>query len=627
MLIGAHVAYNTAPLSEVAQERFQAALRVPQGAAPKSLRVGTAFVVGYDVATAANGDTVLFSGHIQNRSEVRRKLKLAHASDTQLYAAGYMAWGDKVDIRVVGSYAAIVLDTRSSQIRLATSPLSCLPLHYCHDGYQFMVASRAQALFDTGRIDRILSEQKVADSLFLNYNNSEHGWFEGVTRLAGGTRAYGTPEGVAVSRYYDLINTPDIRLKTDRDYVDAADALFREGTSRMLDGFVQPAVSLSGGYDSQAVAAYVMRVRPDQPLKGYTSIPETGWDECVRDTRFGDERPYVDALAGMYPQLAPNWITAEGLSFEHFQREMFAFSGQAQRNAMNLHWIHEIWRRAKADHCDVILTGAMGNATFSYAGDQALSGWLARGQIISLTKELLAAGPIKTLPRRFVGGAVMPLLPRGVWERINRFRHGQPEDPFETWCPMNRDYAEQMNVFTRAEEVGFDPLFRSPPNSKDWRAKVLTMAGGEGTDTTLAMQMIHGIPLRDPTSYRPLVEFCIGIPDDQYLRHGVRRWLAKRMLDGKVPKMVLQETRRGLQAADWHLRLKHQRHNLIDEIDWLMEDAEISRRLNLKSLRKALIDFPEKTPTDSKSSARLQLAVSRGLTTARFIRYLQGRNF
>lgn len=627
MLIGAHLPFHTPSLRGDEQQRFQEALRVPRGEILEPLRVGDAIAVGFDVATALNGDHVLLSGHIQNRAELRRELGLNVASDAQLYAAGFTAWGDKVDVRVIGHYATIVLDAQVACIRLATSPLSCPPLHYFHDGDQFMVASRAQALFDTGRIERILSEQKVADSLFLNYQDSEQGWFEGVKRLAAGTQAYVTPDGVKVSRYYDLMTVPNVRLKKDSDYVETAEWLFCEGTLGMLDGFDRPAVSLSGGYDSQAVAAYAVHVRPDKPLNGYTSVPEAGWDGIIQDTHFGDERPYVEALAAMYPQLQPNWIAAEGLSFDHFQREMFGFSGQAQRNAMNLHWIHETRRHAKADGCDVILTGAMGNATFSYAGDQAPSSWLASGQILPLIKELLSAGPIKTLPRRFIGGAVMPLLPRGVWERINRLRHGSEEDPFENWCPMNRDYAEEMNVSARATAVGFDPLFRAPATSREWRAKVLTMAGGEGTDTMLAMEMLHGIPSRDPTSYRPLVEFCVGIPDDQYLRGGVRRWLAKRMLDGKVPDMVLRETRRGRQAADWHLRLCRQRDHLIEEIDWLMEDAAVSKRLNLKALRKAMVDFPDKTPTDKKAAARLQLAVTRGLTTARFIRYLDGRNF
>lgn len=625
MLIGLHLPLQQTELNPSAVAAFKSALQM-RGRLPVSARVAPATLVYHSSASTKAGDHVLFSGHIQNRQALRHSLGTELISDADLYAAAYAQWGDDADLRVIGSYATIILHQSAAKVRLSASPLSCPPLHYCHDGVDFAVASRAQAIFDTGRIERKLDEHKVADTLFLNYQDPAQGWFENVKRLAGGTRAYVTAKGVTVERYYNLETVPDVRLPKDRDYVEAADALFQEGTRLMLDGFERPAVSLSGGYDSQAVAAYAMQARAEQPLMGYTSVPEEGWDGIISDTRFGDERAHVEALCGMHAQLKPHWIAAEGRSFDYFQREMFAFSLQAQRNAMNLHWIHDIRKQAKADGCDVLLTGAMGNGTFSYTGNEALSGWLARGNIWPVLKELSASGSLLSLPRRFVGQAVLPLLPRRLWLQITKLRHGASADPFQGWCPMNVDYAQDMDVAARAESVGFDPLFRAPASSRKLRAKMLTMAGGEGTGTMLAMEIIHGLPSRDPTSYRPLVEFCLGIPDDQYLRHGVKRWLAKRMLSGKVPEMVLSETRRGRQAADWHLRLSREREALIEEIDWLKEDPLMARRLNLDSLRQALVDFPKNTPHDSQVASRLQLAVSRGVTTARFIRYIEGRN-
>lgn len=623
MLIGLHAPFSATRLSNQSSTLLRTATETANQTSVLS-NVLSATLVGHRIAATNQGHHVLFSGHIQNRKSLRQSLGDDLQSDTDLYAAAYAKWGDDADLRICGSYSSIILYDNATKIRLAASPISCAPLHYIHDGAQFLAASRVQALFASGRTERVLDERKVADSLFLNYQDPEHGWFERIKQIASGTRVFVTAEGVKIDRYYDLKDLPDVQLLKDSDYVDAADALFREGTHLILDGFHHPAVSLSGGYDSQAVAAYAMLARPKNSLRSYTSVPEEGWDGKISTTRFGDERPYVDALSAAYPQLAPNWVVAEGRSFDHFQREMFEFSLQTQRNAMNLHWIHDAFRQAKTDGCDVMLMGAMGNATFSYSGEQALSSWLAKGKILPLLEELFSGGPLASVPRRFIGKALMPLLPRKIWEGIMRLRHGKELDPFESWCPMNRDYAEQMGVMARAKSVGFDPLFRPPANSRKLRAKMLTMAGG--ADTRLAMEMIHGIPTRDPTSYRPLVEYCLGIPDDQYLKNGVRRWLAKRMLNGKVPDAVLNETRKGQQAADWHLRLSRQREDLIAEIDWLMEDPAMVHRLNLTALRQALVDFPKTTPTDQATSARLQLAVARGLTTARFIRYLDGRN-
>jgi asparagine synthase (glutamine-hydrolysing) len=130
---------------------------------------------------------------------------------------------------------------------------------------------------------------------------------------------------------------------------------------------------------------------------------------------------------------------------------------------------------------------------------------------------------------------------------------------------------------------------------------------------------------RDPTAYRPLVEFCLGIPDDQYLRNGQSRWLAQRMLKGVVPDMVVSETRRGMRIADWHLRLGRQRNKLIAEFDTLLEDKNISAMLNIKALRQAMVDWPEVPPPLYKDW-QLRSAVANTLTVAQFIRYVENRN-
>ena len=153
---------------------------------------------------------------------------------------------------------------------------------------------------------------------------------------------------------------------------------------------------------------------------------------------------------------------------------------------------------------------------------------------------------------------------------------------------------------------------------------MLTLPGQDLADIYQAFDLIHGIETRDPTSYRPLIEFCLGIPDEQYLRGGVTRRLARRMLKGHVPDMVLNETRTGLQTADWHLRLGRQRGELIAEIDRLCEDESVSEMLDLDGLRQSLADWPQ-VPRGPAIS-RLALALPRALATARFIRFVEGRN-
>ncbi|WP_404368826.1 asparagine synthase-related protein [Sphingomonas sp. MMS24-J45] len=175
------------------------------------------------------------------------------------------------------------------------------------------------------------------------------------------------------------------------------------------------------------------------------------------------------------------------------------------------------------------------------------------------------------------------------------------------------DDSDARLVVERAADLGFDSAFRGMKS---------TQAG----DLNQAMALIHGIERRDPTAYRPLLEFCFSMPDYQYLRRGQKRWLARRMLRGMVPNMVLDEKRRGVQAADWMLRLGRERESLRAEIDRLAADPVMAHRLNVPSLRAALDDWPSETPVGDPRGERLMLALTRAVSTARFIRFVDGAN-
>ena len=53
------------------------------------------------------------------------------------------------------------------------------------------------------------------------------------------------------------------------------------------------------------------------------------------------------------------------------------------------------------------------------------------------------------------------------------------------------------------------------------------------------------IDLRDPTADVRVLEFCLAVPPDQFLHEGIPRALARRALADRVPKLVLDERRRG----------------------------------------------------------------------------------
>jgi len=577
------------------------------------------------------GDAILFLGRIDNRSELRQALRTSadgDNGDAQLYGLCYSSFGETCDLRIIGEYAAIIWSPAHRSVRLSRSPIHAPALHIWQDRERVIIASLPHAIFATDEAKRQIDEQKIADTLYLNYAEGERGWFRGVRRLPLGARCHIDAEGMRTTRYYDPAKLPEIRLPRDEDYVAAADALFKQATRAALSGFSRPAVSLSGGYDSQAVAAYAVQAMPEVArLLALTAVPEPCWDGRTGERRFGDEREHVAALLRMYPAIDSEILDAAGLSFGHKLSSLFLMMGAPPRNAVNLHWVHELHAHARARNCDVLLTGAMGNVTFSFDGKGSLPTLLRQGRLMSLMREIQCMKVRHgSKLRASVSQALMPLLPDAVWHALRYCRTNGVRPEFPAWCGINPDWASEMRVEERARACGHEAVFRARPNTRAMRLAMLD-GNGESGDIIQALEAISGIPRRDPTSYRPLFEFCFGIPDDQFLRHGQSRWLAKRLLKGKIPDMVLNEGRRGLQAADWHLRLGRERQDLQSELDELAKDPGMAARFDLPRLRAALAGWPAATPIEDRRALQtLRLALPRAIATARFIQYVEGRN-
>jgi asparagine synthase (glutamine-hydrolysing) len=144
----------------------------------------------------------------------------------------------------------------------------------------------------------------------------------------------------------------------------------------------------------------------------------------------------------------------------------------------------------------------------------------------------------------------------------------------------------------------------------------------------LGFEVITGVQVRHPLADRKLAEFCYAIPDDQFFRDGVDRALIKRVMANRLPDAILKAPR-GIQTADWYLRLRRDAPRYREELEQLSEDSTIAARLDLPRLRRALATLPDRTPLTRREhpdQAMLELGLSRALAVARFIRAVEGRN-
>ena len=575
----------------------------------------------------ADGAYVLFAGELHDRDAILADLpeRPAGQGDDAIYAAALAQFGDDCDRRLSGRYAAIAFYPDERRLRLVRSALAAPPLHLWRDSGRIVAASTPRAAIAAGASDRV-DRAQMADALYLNFGDSRRGWFRDIERVATGEVLHLDRSGLSRRRFWDIFSLPEVRFAKDADYVEAVETAMAHGSRETLRGFGKVATELSGGLDSQAVASFALdALPPDRPLKAYCWVPQEGFDALDWPNAHGNEAASAEAFAAMHPRIDLELVDTGSAPLSDEEDKLFLLAGLAPMGAGNLHWGHEILRRASRTGCDVVLDGDFGNSGFSYDGLTGPASWLRQGRPGLAWREVSARGGKGSDFRRFISQAVMPQLPLTLRARLRRAR-GRALDPFESWCPLRPDFAERSGVLARGRAMGHDPLFLDRGDAREWRAAVIAGSSGDGADLALALELLHGVPKRSPLAYRPLFELAAGIPDEQYLRNGQTRWLARRVLKGRVPEEVRCETRLGIQSSDWPLRWSKERDAIMAELDRLEDDADIAEMLDLPRLKNWMREWSGGNSVGGLEAARIFCAVGRGLTAARFVKFQERGN-
>ena len=546
----------------------------------------------------------------------------------QLYGLAVEQWGDDADRRIIGEYCAIIADPAGGCLRLSRSPLRAPPLHYFQDDELVAASSVPRALFAAG-VAQELNQDRLADSALINFSDSEATYFKDIRKLpTGHIVELQRGRRRALRQYYDLFAIPDVRLKSDAEYIERAAELLDQGVGACMAGFHSPGATLSAGLDTPQVALRALAALPrDRRLPTFTFHPEPGYDDRVQEYFLGNERPMVEAFAAMHPRLDPHFTANEGYEHDYRWSDFFHLMGAAPSGLCNMYVFHGLLSEAAREGCDVLLLAEWGNYTFSDKGEWGYVEYFLTGRWRQLW---LALSRIQNDDRsvfgRFLLRTILPLMPDWVWRTARRWAKPKHRPFLDMMQPLSPNYRVASGAERRLKRSGVS-IERYQPRSRRHAQKMLFLNGdADSAEIYQAFEQMYGVALRDPTAYRPLVEFCFGLPVQMFMRDGRMRWLAKEMAKGIMPEEQRTNRLNGRWDADWHLRLGRRRADLLAEIDRLAGDERMAAMLDVPRLRAALEEWPDETDVDPQQYYVREFAVPRGLLTARFIYYVEGRN-
>ena len=570
---------------------------------------------------SASGALITADLRLDNRDDILARIGVAQHDaagwpDARVLLAAWEKLGDDVWPTLRGPFAAAIWNPRAKTLTLARDHLglNVLMWHRCEDFFAF--ATMPNGLFALGEVPRELSEEKFADFLVLNHADHETTVYRNVFRLPPAHLLRVNASGaVDKRRYWSPADIAPIRLRTDADYADGLRDCLDKAVRRQMRSAHPIGALLSGGLDSSSVSALAARALSErnERLAAFTGVPRRGFDGAPPPGAYADETPYVEAITKSVPGLDVTYVYNDESADPELERVFGALQGPV-RNPTNIGWGLGLLRRAHDQGRRVLLGGLCGNTTVSWNGWSQAAGHLKAGRLITALRQwsLYYRHTPYSRSMAFYRLLIAPLLPDGP----------NPQSMWRDHAAIRSDFASGIDVEARARRTGHDFHYRLRPDERLRGIANVDYAG----DWHAAEKAIIGVEVRDPTADIDVINYCFGIPPEQYLVEDIDRSLIRRAMWGLLPEAVLTNRRHGLQAPDWYETLDRRRAELAREVEDLKQSPLAARIIDVPRLEAALKAWPSGGWHTPEVFQEYNLALTRGLAGGRFLRWFEQAN-
>lgn len=227
--------------------------------------------------------SIVFNGEIYNHHELRRNLTEFHFqthSDTETLLYLFIKYRHKMYELIDGMFAFCIYDKKNKEIILARDRVGKKPLYYYQDSHCFLFASELNAI-------KSVKKLTVQSDAILCYLRTGLIWkpytaYENVLELEAASYLVLDVETLKneIHPYFDILEYYQKSNYSDNFQecvVQLEERLKRSVADRITASDVEVGVFLSGGIDSNLIAAFAAQIKPN--IKTFTVKFSGSYDE------------------------------------------------------------------------------------------------------------------------------------------------------------------------------------------------------------------------------------------------------------------------------------------------------------------------------------------------------------
>jgi asparagine synthase (glutamine-hydrolysing) len=566
---------------------------------------------------------VVTAARLDNRAALLEAFNVSDSdasrlSDGHLVSLAFDRWGEELCSHLQGDWALAAWDARERRLLLARDACGNATLYY-YEGKGFIAfASSLKALLVLPGVVKEPDRLRLAQVLVSWQHDAQLTAYKGFQRLVWAHAMSVGPDGrTRMWRHWSPEGRDLLTYRRDAEYEEAFLEHYTRAVQSCLRTEKPVAATLSGGRDSGSVVSLAAPLLASQgrSLTALTSVPCLPPDGAG-ERRLGNEWELAHATATMaggnvhhVPVDAAAYGVIQGI--EYF---LDAHDGPSHA-ASNQYWLQALNDAAFQSGAGALLTGQMGNATVSWAGNGSALHALLGGYPATALRLFLHGepNPWLTLKRQ----VLKPLLTPG----LRAFRHlkSPRSGSWRPYSALNIHMASEVDLNSRMRAAGFDPTFTFSP-LEDLRLRLFWPVFGIGFGILNEIAARHSFSSLDPTANLSLVEFILRVPDDQFRVRGQSSWLMRRAFHNRLPDPVLNGQLRGHQAADVGHRILRELPAFRECLSSLDSLPEAQAFLDMPLLHRCLDDLVAKV--DPGTTANAGTILLRGLGVGLFLRRL-----
>lgn len=535
---------------------------------------------------------------IDNRDELFEQLQISKEKrrsmpDSQLILLAYYKWGEEAPKYLVGDFAFMIWDEREQKLFGARDFSGSRTLYYYRDQNRIVFCTVMMPLFTLPYIKKELNEEWLAEFLaiigMIDVVDACSTAHKNIFQVPPSHSITVTSDKAVLKQYCHIITGKKIKLKSNEEYVEAFQDVFQEAVNARLRTHRQVGAQLSGGLDSGSIVSFAAGKleSENKKLHTFSYIPPKDFEDFTPWFLMPDERPLIKSTVEHVGNIKDYYLDFENRdSFTEID-DFLGMMEMPYKFFENSFWLKGIFEEAQKKDVGLLLNGGRGNLSISWGS--AIDYYailLKKLKWVKLFNELndysknVGGNRLRRLP--IIAKAAFPFLEQLV----------PADNPYTFPNLINREFAKKTSVFKRLKEHGMDESgWFSSANIFEQRKSHFEEVFHWNASNTLAakLSMQHSLWKRDPSNDIRVIQYCLSLPEEQYVQKGVDRSLIRRATKNLLPDEIrLNQRVRGVQGADWVHRMIPHWNVFIDELHQLSNDPLILQYIDGQVIQHAL---------------------------------------